>query len=159
MTEANPIESWANSTKWIESQKRISALASLATEVEGSLDYLRSHDQFKVYDHFFDFTAFTRLLSFGRVSDDFINMSVLSLMDGVRRGEFPTVRPGVVITTSLLANCMKNAHPIHKIAAQIFSRPETRYLLMPVFIEQSQHWFALVIDKENEQILIGSFSF
>jgi hypothetical protein len=150
------VKSWDTSKRWIESQKKIPELASLATEIEGSLEYLQSRTNFQVYDHTFDFMAFTRLLSSGRVSSEFVNMSVLALMDGIRRGLYPTVRPGVVITSSLLfSNMDVELHWTHETTLQVFSRPETQYLLMPAFMKDLEHWFALVIDKENKRIMIG----
>jgi hypothetical protein len=156
-TNANTSKFWNATTEWLKSLPKTPSLTPLVTDVETSSESVKSLSKYRVYGHTYEEKAFSRLLSPGRVGDDFVNMSVIGLMDQVRRGVYSQVRPGVVITTSLLFNLMPLQDSwIHAVAARVFAHPETRYLLMPAYLEEQQHYFALVIDKEKKEICIGA---
>jgi hypothetical protein len=147
---------WAATTQWLKERKRVPNLEPLVTEVEESIASLKSQTQLCAYGDTYDVQALSRLLSSGRVGVDFVHLSVIALVDQVKAGVYSSVRPGVVITTSLLFDRMHILDSwIHGPAAEVFRHTETQYLLMPAFLKKSEHYFALVIDKQQKRILIG----
>jgi hypothetical protein len=151
---------WEDAFLWLDSKREVPQLHDLVIRVEKSLEHVPFYALMHIWGSKFSTMAISRPLSDSRVSDEFIDMSVLSLVNRVNHGAYKSIRAGVVITTSLLFNLMKDPLSwINPVASAVVKSEGCQYLMMPAFLPSYEHYVVIVIDKKEKQILIGKLPY